>query len=164
MHSYGLERRSRVAMLLGIASVALALFWGRLQVMLGLAIPWWLDSPSIFGFYGLIMWVLDRWMWRIPAISRALSVPDLQGTWVGSARSSHDEFASAHNIRVVIRQTWTGILVVLEANGSTSRSFAAQVSDGTGSEAYQVSYQYMNHPTRSRMGPGQRRTRCRTST
>lgn len=146
MHSYGLEHRARVAMLLGVASVLLAWAWGWVQSACGFSIPWWFDSPSIFGIYGLLFLGLDRGLWRLPALGRALGVPDLRGTWVGSACSNHDNFATEHPVRVVIRQTWTGLLVVLESNGSTSRSFGGQISEGTGTEAYQVAYQYENHP------------------
>jgi len=145
-HPYSLALRVTVARTLAIAGVVLALAWGWVQHVLSLTVPWWLDTPAVFGFYGLLYYGLDSWAWRVPRIAAVLRVPDLRGTWRGTIRSSRNSFEDEHAVIVVITQSWSTIRIVLEGPWSISHSVAAHVTDGLGTESFEIAYQYANMP------------------
>jgi hypothetical protein len=55
-----------------------------------LEVPWWIDAPSVMGFYGLIYQWFDKYLWFRKFIFVPFSsIPNLQGTWVGAIHSSY---------------------------------------------------------------------------
>lgn len=138
--------REAVARGLMLAGVVLAFAWGGIQEFSGWSAPWWLDTPAPFGFYSLLHLALDRWAWRQPRIGAVLRVPDLRGNWLGVVRTSHDGFQVEHAVTIVVRQSWSGILIRLEGSSSTSYSVSANIYEGSGSEAFELTYQYVNNP------------------
>jgi hypothetical protein len=131
---------------MALAGVVLALAWGWVQQRLPWQVPWWVDTPAVFGFYGLLLWGLDAYLWRQPNVARLLRVPDLRGPWHGSVRSSTDQFQQEHPITVVITQSWSALRIVMEGASSSSCSTAAHVSEGAGTESFEIVYEYLNTP------------------
>ena len=91
MHAYATdsnERRS-VPLFLAIASVLSALATNRLQVAAHFDFPWWVDAPSVVGFYAVFWTLFEGFLWRIPILRRigVVKVPDLRGKWEGSIAS-----------------------------------------------------------------------------
>lgn len=129
-----------------IAGVVLAYSWGWAQGTFELTVPWWLDTPSVFGFYGFLLLVLDRWAWRWGPIAQLLRVPDLSGRWKGTLRTSHDDFRQEHPVQLTVTQSWSMIRMVLETSSSASHSVAAHVIESGGTEPYEIVYQYDNTP------------------
>jgi hypothetical protein len=132
MHPYTVEdgERRRVHIILGFLSVFLTLALARVTKALAFEMPWWVDSPSVVGFYGLTYALFDRvlWRWR-PLRGHGLSsMPVLEGTWSATITSSFDGHQNVHRGVTRIRQTWTHILISLETGSSTSRSIAACAS------------------------------------
>lgn len=139
--AHGGQREALAVMI--FASVLLAALWGWVQPMLNLAVPWWIDTPSVLGFYGLVYWVHDRWAWRwLVALH---GVPNINGEYSVKLRTSHDGHATEYDATVTIWQSWSRILVRLESSGSTSVSRGAYLVDvpGTG---HRLVYLYHNTP------------------
>jgi hypothetical protein len=145
-HTYSLPLRETIARSLLLVGILLAFAWGLIQYRVELDIPWWLDTPAVFGFYGLLYGLLDAWAWRQPPIARILRVPILRGTWRGTIRSSHDDFRDEIDVVMTIEQSWSQIQIVLDAPFSRSRSMGAHITTGAGSESFQVVYEYENIP------------------
>lgn len=129
--------------------VVLALAWGWIQQRFAIAVPWWFDTPAVFGFYGLLYVGLDAWAWHLPRLATLLRVPDLRGTWRGTIKTSRDEFQDEHAVTVVITQSWSMMRIVLEGPSSSSHSIAAHVTEGGGTEPYEIVYEYVNMPRAS---------------
>ena len=142
MHPYStdLDERRPTLFVLVLFSIVAAWMLSKGVAALGKTIPWWADAPSIWGFYGIFYWVVDRWGWR--GISR---LPNLNGTWRGYMTSSFDEHAERHAITMRIQQTWTKLRVTLEADRSRSHSVLGGIltSSLPGPE---LAYEYVNEP------------------
>src|SRR5260370_1168151 len=91
MHAYATDSgRGKLAVLmLAIASILLAWGFHELLIAIHLQAPWWLDTPAVLGFYGLLWKLYDQhiWRWRWKSV-RISDVPDLAGEWLGQVQSS----------------------------------------------------------------------------
>lgn len=152
MHPYATncsERRIVIAVLV-IASILLAygLSWliSKFQITFQISL-WWLDTPAVFGFYGILYTLFDRWLWKAQILRTLylVKVPDLNGTWNGEARSSHQEFAAPHTVTLKIDQTWTELCASLRGQHSDSESVVAAVLFPKPGEVV-LTYQYRNEP------------------
>lgn len=143
VHAYSTDGRERyfAPIVVGAASIALSyalnIWTGRYQIQ----IPWWLDSPTPLFLFGVIYVVYDRWLWRLPLLSR---LPCLAGNWIGTVSSSHDP-AVQNSAMLRIRQTWSAILIELETQHSRSVSCMASLTVDGASEPT-LSYEYRNEP------------------
>src|SRR6267154_1877691 len=56
MHGYSTDSGERRVVPLLLASVAIALAWlsSNILAVMHVSLPWWLDSPSTLGYYGLL--------------------------------------------------------------------------------------------------------------
>ena len=80
------------------------------------AIPWWLDAPSVMGFYGLFYSASDKWLWAKPIVRKIglVKIPNLNGVWEGCVTSSsYDNHGSEITINMGISQTWARISIIL---------------------------------------------------
>jgi hypothetical protein len=128
-------------------SVLLAWMLNRALGATGLSVPWWVDAPSVAGFYGLVYAGFDKRAWRL-SLMRALGIvriPNLSGTWSGTARPSGGKHAYEHPATIEITQTWRDICVRLRTENSASRSSIAAVTLG-GPEHALLTYEYANEP------------------
>lgn len=123
--------------------------WGVHNALeaLKLSALWWLDVPSVMGFYGFFYGIFDRWVWRVPLLRTAglVKVPEISGTWEGYVTSSFDEGASHHAASLEILQTWTRLRITLQTASSESRSLTAAILTG-GPGSMRISYEYVNTP------------------
>jgi hypothetical protein len=124
-------------------SLLLAASWGCLQSALNLTIPWWIDTPSVLGFYGLVYWFYDRWAWRW--LIGVHGIPDIAGNYSVKIRSSHDKHATEYEARITVWQSWSRILVRLEASGSISVSRGGYLVEVPGN-GHRLVYLYHNTP------------------
>lgn len=149
MHPYAtdsIERRRLPLYMVG-ASILLAWLLNRALGLAGLTVPWWIDAPSVAGFYGLIYTFFDRRAWRIP-LARVLGlvkIPDLNGTWSGTVHPSGGEHDYEHPATVEITQSWRDLCVRLRTANSGSRSVIGAVTV-EGPEDAVVTYEYANEP------------------
>ncbi|GET38907.1 Cap15 family cyclic dinucleotide receptor domain-containing protein [Microseira wollei] len=149
MHTYATdasERESTPIWLAFIAVVAALSLSSALKIM-KLEVPWWVDAPSVMGFYGLIYQWFDKCLWfqKFSFVSFS-AIPNLQGTWVGTIHSSYGSGTDVPNVVLYIRQTWTHINVRLVTHNSSSYSIMAAVNTYESSEPC-LKYEYMNEPS-----------------
>jgi hypothetical protein len=149
MHAYALdppEERLRVYGGLAVVAVAATILLEWLKDTTGFGIPWFVESPSVLGFYGLSYWLYKTfaWQWKLPGV-RLSGLPDLSGTWSGEILSSHDGRQVARPATLRIRQDWSGITVHVETvhSGSHSTMAAFCLSEAKGPR---LNYEFFNEP------------------
>lgn len=148
MHPYStdLEEKRWVIFVLAIASIVAAWLLPRVVVTFGKTVPWWLDLPSVLGFFGIFYGIFDRWLWRFGS-----RVPNLRGHWTGYVTSSFDKHATRREVRAEIRQTWSSMSISVDAEQSRSRSLLAGILTETPGGAELV-YEYLNEPRNNAAG------------
>jgi hypothetical protein len=147
MHPYSTDDGSRLRnVLLVLAVSAIFLAWGLGQALLALNLsaPWWLDTPAVMGFYGLLWKLYDRLLWRIGPRDRPLGgVPNFAGTWKGKLHSSFDN--QGYDATLIVRQTASRMLVEFRTESSQSHSYLAGASAAPG-VGNGLHYLYLNQP------------------
>lgn len=149
MHLYTTDSGERKFVPLYIAGVSVFAAWGLNRILgaMQFTLPWWIDAPSVIGFYGLLYAIFNKylWRWRILRTMGVVRIPDLNGTWNGYVASSFDEHATKHDATFKIFQNWTRISIILETNYSKSSSLIAAIitEDPNGTV---LSYEYLNEP------------------
>lgn len=130
-----------VALLLAAVDVAKALGFGAF-------VPNVLLPPIGAGLvFTSLYWLFERHGWRIPALSRALGVPDLSGTWHCQGQTINPDKSPGFTWEavVIIAQSWDRIRVRLQTSQSASSSTtAALIRDECG--GYRLFYSYRNDP------------------
>jgi len=149
MHSYATDssERKSVPLYIGCTSVLVAWALNRVLGAIQFALPWWIDAPSVIGFYGLVYAIFNKylWRWRILRTIGVVKIPDLNGTWEGYVASSFDQHATKYDATITIFQNWTQISIILETSNSKSSSLiAAIVTEDPNSMV--LSYEYLNEP------------------
>jgi hypothetical protein len=147
MHPYSTDvtRPIRVMLVLSLCAVAAAFLFTRLLSSLSLTPPWWLDTPAVLGFYGLIWQTYDRVLWRLGLPNRTLSgITNLAGNWEGELVSSFDETRKTP-VTLVVRQTSSQILITLRTETSESHSTMAALCVQPG-PVHGLRYAYLNSP------------------
>jgi hypothetical protein len=149
MHPYAADSNERKIIPLYIAGASILVAWilnGTLEAI-QLAVPWWIDAPSVIGFYGMLYALFDKVLWKkkIFRSIRVVKIPDLNGTWKGYLASSFDEHATRHDATIKIFQNWTRMSITLETAYSKSHSLIAGIITETSSEI-SLNYEYLNEP------------------
>lgn len=141
-------------MYLGIAVVSILSAWLLTFYVRSfqLSVPWWIDAPSVLGFFGLYLTLFDHWLWRLPLLRRLrlVQTPDLRGSWIGQGRSSHDSLASSFTATLTIRQSWLRISATMFTESSRSASTGAFLDLGGNSP--QLTYHYISEPRSAAVG------------
>jgi SMODS-associating 2TM, beta-strand rich effector domain len=148
MHTYATDAKDRESIPLWLAALAVAatLFLNYLLKALNLQIPWWVEAPSVMGFYGLLHGFFDNFLWRVQFKAIRLSeIPDIRGTWVGTVNSSYAGGTEIRGIILHVRQTWSKLSVKIETETSRSFSTMAVVNTSNSSEPG-LKYEYINEP------------------
>ena len=131
MHDYAIDSRERV-LVVKLLFMASALVSGVAAALIPsdlLPMRWLLPIPSIALVFGVSYWAFDNWLWRwrFLRVLRLISVPDLRGAWPGTVASSYTEFEHQQSVTVTIEQTWTKMIVRLNAAESRSWSLSASI-------------------------------------
>jgi hypothetical protein len=147
MHSYSIDTQERINTLLLLAVISIILAWSfyNILTMYHIVLPWWVESPSVLSFYGLLFIVFDRWGWKFLRRINLIKTPKLAGVWCGCLKTSFDEHSSEIKASLRIFQTWTRIKIILCTEHSLSHSDTASVVINA-SEGKYLSYQYINEP------------------
>jgi hypothetical protein len=93
MHPYASDAkwRDNIPKVLAVLAVLATLVIVFVLPSSGVKLPWWLDAPSVMGCYGAFHALFDRWVWRLKIGGKPFfSLPDLNGTWAGTIRSSYN--------------------------------------------------------------------------
>ena len=149
MHDYAIDSRERV-FVVRILFMASALVSGVAAMLIPsdlIPMRWLLPIPSIPLVFGVSYWAFDNWLWRWRFLRtmRLISVPDLRGAWAGTITSSYTEFEKTQPVTVTIEQTWTKIVVRLNAEQSRSWSVTASVLTNS-PEGVVLTYLFDNAP------------------
>lgn len=148
MHEYSIAQGVRkwtwcVAMLL-----ALGISYGYMLLIEkfpSIELPAVFESPSLLGVFGMLMFVYDKWLWKVKVCGIKLSpIPDYNGTWEGEICSSHNG-GSMISCTLEIKQTWSEIVCRLKTDKSCSYSVAASISTEIGPNEGLV-WRYVNTP------------------
>ena len=147
MHAYATDSDERkiVHGSLALAGVVLALVLNWILQTAKTSIPWWIDAPSVIGFYGFLYWAFDKFLWKGIILCRIglIKIPDLSGTWEGHICSSHDSHTEKYEAELIIQQTWTKISVSMRTERSQSYSNVGALFTVPKAE---LRYQYSSEP------------------
>ncbi len=150
MHQYATDSNERayVPVVIALTSVVMALLLHRGLLALDLTIPWWVDAPSVLGFYGMLYYMFDRRIWRLGVLRKlgVIGVPDLNGAWQGYIVTSFDNQASKYAADVRIRQNWSRMSISLKGERSKSCSVMAMMLTQN-RDAIELTYEYQSEPT-----------------
>ena len=108
---------------------------------------WWLDIPSVFGYYGILNYFLNKYVWKWKKIRSILFIntPNLNGIWQGNLSSSFNNHTQKINVKVNIKQSLTKMAISFESEQSRGHSIIATLLiDDVGSRA--LRYEYLNEP------------------
>ncbi len=149
MHDYAIDSRERV-FVVRILFMVSALVSGVAAMLIPsdlIPMRWLLPIPSIPLVFGVSYWAFDNWFWRWRFLRtmRLISVPDLRGAWAGTIDSSYTGFEMTQPVTVAIEQTWTKIVVRLNAEQSRSWSVTASVLTNA-PEGVLLTYLFDNEP------------------
>lgn len=147
MHSYSIDKEERNYILLFLIIVSIFLSWGLYKLLkyYQIILPWWVDSPSVLFFYGILFAIFDKWVWRFFSMIGLLKTPNLNGEWQGNIKSSFDNHESEIKATLKIFQTWTRIKILLTTEQSVSKSEVASIITEAPEGKY-LNYQYINEP------------------
>lgn len=149
MHPYSINSEEHKHISLYLAVVAILLAWELYLFSKNVfPLPWWIEAPSVIGFYGILHKWFENKLWRNKYIRRVLSIktPIIDGNWSGSI-TSHSTHANGliPIKKFCIKQTWSHVLIYLETETSESNSFEASMNvDEFGTP--RIHYQYINKP------------------
>lgn len=150
MHSYSCDQKSYkwVVVSIFVLSVAIAYGYHLLSVKLDFTLPWYIETPSIFGVYGLIAWLYDIFLWKKRVLGIKLSrIPIYEGVWEGCLISSYDKDKEIP-CTLEIKQSWRSILCKLRTETSESYSCAARIESEAGVDEG-IMWLYENRPLNS---------------
>lgn len=90
---------------------------------------------AVFSVFGLLFWIVDRWAWRLPWLTKAFGTPNLSGVWaVTGETNGADGIPRSWSGNVTIVQHWTSMAISMatEESGSSSTMSSLEVSPGRG--------------------------------
>lgn len=149
MHPYTIDSNARTKVFIILVGLSILTAWAfsRALALPGWSVPWWIDAPSVMGFFGFYTQLFERVLWRHPLLRRLglIEVPDLNGSWRGPVTSSFGDEHYGHDVTITIVQRWSRIAIRLDGAHSQSRSLTAALL-GEESVTSELSYEYLNEP------------------
>lgn len=149
MHPYSINSEEHKRLSLCIAITAILLAWGLYLFSNNVfPLPWWIEAPSVIGFYGILHSWFNTTLWRNKYVRKIFGVrtPIFEGDWSGSITSNSTHANGSIPIKkFCIRQTWTHMRIYLETETSESYSFEASMNVDEFKTA-RIHYQYINKP------------------
>lgn len=126
MHTYSCDGKRQKTVYAFAFALAIPLAYICHVIMVRFSIPWYIDSPSILGLFGLIVVLYNTVLWKISFCGFRLGgVPDYNGIWKGHLISSFNN--ESFDCTLEIRQTWNCISCKLLTGTSKSYSYAASI-------------------------------------
>ncbi len=158
-HNYSTDSDERRYMPFFIAAAAIAASFATFSILnqYHIVLPWWLSPPiDTMAFYGAFYGVFDRiiWKWSWVHRLRITKIPNLSGTWRGHVdpargTNSFQYLGTKTEITLVIKQTWSTLLVVGQTHLSHSHSLSGTFIT---SHECTLSYEYFNEPLAHAVG------------
>lgn len=147
MHPYVAAQNGRdtVRIVIVVLAVLSAFALDAAQEALESRLPWWLDTPAVFGFWGLYFKLWDVVLWRLKWFQKLPNAtPFVAGKWRAEILSSHDGHVQTIPGEITIRQTWSNISIYFEGERSKSSSVAASMAEDA--MGWSLLYHYDNVP------------------
>jgi hypothetical protein len=150
MHPYQIEEAVSTRKILATVIISIIAAYG-LSNLLRL-IPnisfWWIDYPSVLGFYGIFSWLFNNHLWKLQFFQKILllNIPNLNGLWETEGITSQNEFEKPIPGKMFIHQTASKISITLETNNSISKSLIAAIIRTDKLNKYELTYNYINNP------------------
>lgn len=147
MYPYSIDTEERKNILLILAVISIVFSWSFYKILgnYQISLPWWVESPSVLFFYGLLFVVFDKWLWQYLKKINFVKTPNLIGEWNGNLKSSFDNHSSEVKATLKIFQDWTRIKILMTTAQSSSHSESASIVIDAPEGKY-LSYQYINDP------------------
>lgn len=146
MHEYATDvDRNKIVIWLAIVTIAVTVGVNALVQKWMIQFPWWLDSPSIMLFYGVIYALYNQLLWKIHISTVSLSsIPYVGGVWAGVLTSSYNN-GTKIDIVLYIKQTWSKISIRTETETSTSFTTMAAFNTEDNLDPG-LKYEYLSEP------------------
>ncbi|MDO9041121.1 MAG: hypothetical protein Q7U64_02105 [Desulfocapsaceae bacterium] len=158
MHDYSIDNHPKEKILFVLAFLAIALAPILNSIVQNVlktigASAGWSSAPitaiPVFGLFGLLYWIFNKYLWRISMFRKFLLVPDLNGKWTvegSTTLKNGKEVEYAWGGVFTVTQSWSKILIYLQASQSASKSVSASIhlEDSVG---HRLLYQYENEPS-----------------
>lgn len=149
LHHYSADTSDRRLVHVYLAVLSIILAYGLYCIFdkLQLTIAWWVDAPSVFGFYGIVYFLFNKYLWNRKFFKQIffLKCPDWNGVYNCSIWTSYDNFQSKKDILIKIIQTWDSISVMTKTDTSHSTSLSGSFSIKD-SVSPSFTYEYENQP------------------
>jgi SMODS-associating 2TM, beta-strand rich effector domain len=151
MHAYATDvDRKTTQILLAVIAIGVTFAFISAIQALKIQIPWWVDAPSVMGFYGIFYALFDQVLWRLHLGPLPLSrIPDVRGVWAGVLTSSYKDSTNKDGTKIdivfYIHQTWTKISIRTETATSTSSTVMAALNTDE-SPHPGLMYEYFSEP------------------
>lgn len=150
MHQYQTDDvvKNNFLLVAVLLAVLLAYLFNQVTQYFEIQLPWWIETPSILGFFGLIYWMYDKYLWKTKPIQNIdwIKTPDISGNWKIEIRTSHDDFRNAVLGKAVIRQSAFRISIALDTETSVSNSILAALLRSEKVSEFELIYNYINYP------------------
>lgn len=165
MHAYSIDRRLRtkVAVVLFMISMVFSLLAKQLcsgwleQIAIHLEtsgwkqvvnlIEWFEVNPNILGipfWYGMLMGIYEKWVWKWPLLYKWHHIPDLNGTWSGTLTSSYN--GKTIPMEMKIKQTWSQISFQSTFTKTNSESYSNVAAIYVeGNNGIEISFAFRNN-------------------
>src|SRR3989344_2063475 len=102
-----------------------------------------IEAPSTVVIIGVLFWIYERYLWRIPFINALHGVPYIAGRYDGHVESSYD--GKKYPIVMEVHQTLTSVTVCLYTERSPSYSMIANIGKNGNTNNF-LAYVYKNTP------------------
>lgn len=147
MNSFVPNNRWRVVGALLVASITLVGAINHGLSSIDFEFQWIVNPFSVAGIFGLLYYLFDRFIWKCRLLRRLdiVTIPDLNGMWIGEIESLDYQSGKPLQVSVIISQWWSKILVELKTEESISKSVAASFLTSCSSSPELV-YAYVNEP------------------
>lgn len=109
---------------------------------------WFIDVPSVWGFYWIIKKVYSKWLWKVQILSGKIKfskIPNLNGDWRGVLNSHNSGNQMQIEFKAKVFQDWDKLSIILETSFSKSESSYCHMSFVSPEGAY-LTYLYVNKP------------------
>jgi len=151
MHSYQIDENINTFKVITGIIISIVLAYILHAILLQwpfLSSWWWLDYPSVFGFYGIFMGFYNKYFWKSNLVQKLdwLWVPNLAGSWDAEIKTSADQFEVPRLCKVFIRQTGSKISISLENETSISHSIHAAILRVEKLHFHELIFNYLNNP------------------
>jgi hypothetical protein len=149
MHPYVAESRNCGSLYITMTILVVASAWlfQEFVTLLLIDLPWWVESPSVLGFFGICWKAFDLyvWRWKISRWVGWTEAPDLCGDWQVAVETQVNNQSKVAKGEAKITQTATHLSVVIRWEQSRSYSAAGVIQQGRSGEP-ELIYQYINEP------------------